>query len=148
MGQTFHKIGLFLWANFGHCSNCIRRAFFAAVVSSALVLSLLLFPESDLLSYAIVVAAGCLMLWTMHLFVFAAKVSTATVSQNLTDAPLTRRALLPVFARSLAFAVFVSAAPRTASADGACGADGCDSCRRPLYARDGTRQYALNIVAT
>jgi hypothetical protein len=127
-----------IWGNLGSCSLCIRKAFLTACGAWSLSLFCYILWQTAFF-YSVVVAVVLSALWLAHIAAFAGKIKFVASKGTSNRSSLSRRELVPLFARGLAIGAIISAAPRQALADGACGADGCDSCFRPIYARDGTR---------
>lgn len=136
MLKASRRVGIFLWDHLGHCGTCLRKAFQASAVAWAFVCVILLLKRPDVLLPSAIVATVLTLLWVSHLVVFARKAAAftrRTSSTNIVEvtvAVASRRAVLPLIARTLAFAFLVSAAPSQARADGACGGDGCPTCYR------------------
>jgi MFS superfamily sulfate permease-like transporter len=127
-----------MFRKLGTCSACIRKAWIAAVFGSAASIIVLMMHRYELLLPSVAVAVGLLLLWVAHLLAFAKRItqSAARFSPALYNPnSLSRRSAAKLFARTLAFGVFLSVMPRSATAQaiGGCGHDVCDECSRPLY---------------
>jgi hypothetical protein len=117
MPKALARVGSFIWAHLGHCSLCTRKAFLTAV--SAWAASAILAFGADwphALTFAEAIAAGLTGLWIAHLLAFAGKASGRARNIRPELADPSRRAFLPVFAKTLAFAVVASTVPRLAFA--------------------------------
>lgn len=128
------------WNSLGACPTCLRMAFRTAMIAWALVaICSILGAGSAVLTTAYMGATGLTILWLMHLLVFSKKVTVATTLRPESISS-SRRATLHYFPRALAFAAFVSAAPKQALAQsyGCCSCEGCPPCYRPINGgRDG-----------
>lgn len=120
MISTAQRVLRFIWANLGHCSFCMRKAFLAASIAwfGVLLLTVALSNWPLLLTITKIAAVGLTMLWFGHLFAFTRK---ATIVRNEDrTAPLvaspSRRTSMSTVARVLAFGVTWSVAPRFALA--------------------------------
>jgi hypothetical protein len=111
----------YAWDNLGSCSFCIRTAFRAAMAGWCLTLlvaalgwSAILSPGiiSTVVPLAITGAVALTALWTAHLFVHARKVTLAESREIVQpQAAVSRRAMFPLFVRTLGAAAVMSAAP-------------------------------------
>ena len=121
MRYALDRFVSYAWDNLGNCSFCIRTAFRAAmagwcltVLVAALGWSAILSPGiiSAVVPLAIVGAVALTALWTAHLVVRASKVTLAESPKIVQrQVAVSRRAMFPLFVRTLGAAAVMSAAP-------------------------------------
>jgi hypothetical protein len=137
-----NKMAIFADAKLGRCSRCIRKSFVAAAAG---FLTLALINQIAIASrFLIPVEIVTLMLsvlWIAHLVAWAKRAgatqesAAARETQKSDTRLLSRRAALPVFAKSLAAIAIASALPRLANAsacsktcpDGTSASNSCDA---------------------
>ena len=117
--QLIHQIGISLWNSLGSCPRCIRSAFQAAFIAWVLtglgqVVPFL--PQLQTLSR--IAAFALTALWMQHLLAYALKVSIAAPRPQMTTSQgaMSRRDMLPIFARALATTAFATSLPTLALA--------------------------------
>src|SRR5208283_2834762 len=139
MSQLKETLTGFLWGNFGHCRNCIRKAFLATAVAWASVLLIYVSGRSMLLSTFTAISVTITLLWVTHLLVFARKRSLGVIRRKSNNEVLTRRNAMGLFVRVLMGAALASALPGLALADGTgpCAGENCGKCFRPEYNDEG-----------
>jgi hypothetical protein len=111
-------------AKLGRCFFCIRKSFNAALGAWVILVGINQFPLFHdypfLTNIAWVVAVATTLLWLAHLIASATR-STSNIPSKETSThtaeTLSRRALLPLFAKSFAVVALWSALPRIALAD-------------------------------
>ena len=144
MRIALDSVQSFIWSRLGSCITCIRKAWLAVIIATAVVGFVFLADIRELW-----LPSGCILLcftalWVAHLIAFAKKLSNSEADIQTTTAPITsrdmvsRRNVMPLFMRTLFLAVLVSAAPRLAVAQSisllGCGREPCtSSCTRPAY---------------
>ena len=113
--QSVRRFGIFLWANLGSCSCCIHSAFRAAVIAWVLASSgLAIRIASPVLACIVGIACAFTVLWSVHLLAHALKVSIAVRKQQWTSdrqAGISRRNMMPIFARAVVSAAVVASIP-------------------------------------
>jgi len=116
-----HRLSMSLWKSLGSCPRCVRSAFRAAFVAWVLTGFSQAIPFSPrflvLTGTAVFVLTA---LWLGHLLAHAIKVSAvARLWQQGINNPVvvSRRNMLPIFARTLATAVLATSIPTLAFAD-------------------------------
>jgi hypothetical protein len=116
--QSVRRFGMFLWANLGSCSCCIHSAFRAAFIAWVLASSGLAIRIADpILTCIVGIACAFTVLWSVHLLAHALKVSIAARKQQWTSdsqAGISRRNMMPIFARAVVSAVVVASIPTLA----------------------------------
>jgi hypothetical protein len=109
---------MFLWANLGSCSCCIHSAFRAAFIAWVLASSGLAIRIADpILTCIVGIACAFTVLWSVHLLAHALKVSIAARKQQWTSdsqAGISRRNMMPLFARAVVSAAVVASIPTLA----------------------------------
>jgi hypothetical protein len=138
MATINKRIVSMIYSELGDCMVCIRTAFQCAAFSWLIAALLLLFGWSTLSVLAAIAALGLTVLWAAHLLVHASKTA---VEKNVSLEPKSghsRRAVLPIFLRTLGAAAVLSANPALADVNcphgtGACGQDNCPDCYRACY---------------
>jgi hypothetical protein len=116
MPTTVQGVSTFIRGDLGHCSRCTRKAFLAAV-SAWVTTAIALWAEwPQALAIAEVISVGLTALWITHLLAFAGKVSREGHEIRPELLNPSRRAFLPMFARTLAFAAVASTVPQLAFA--------------------------------
>ena len=124
----------FLLTKFGQCSSCMRKAFVIGLGAWMVALASILFGAPSLITFGALAGAGILsVLWIVHLIAYSKRVVAWKHQRNTEASVLSRRGSMLLFARSLGLAVLLSASPFRAFADGACGAENCPPCGRPVY---------------
>jgi hypothetical protein len=113
--QSARRFGMLLWANLGSCSCCVHSAFRAAFIAWALASSGLAIPiASPILTCIVGIACAFTVLWSVHLLAHALKVSVAARKQLWTSdnqAGISRRNMMPIFARAVVSAAVVASIP-------------------------------------
>jgi hypothetical protein len=114
---TLGKVGVHL----GRCPRCMRQSFIATLGAWAFTLwALLSVGETVVTALMAALALGLSALWIGHLIAFAARATPAFKERNKTDAAsgegLSRRQLMPMFARTLGAAALATALPSSAFA--------------------------------
>jgi hypothetical protein len=125
LNATFRSIASLVHGKLGRCSRCIRRSFITALAAWGVVLLVIQLSKSIYIPYlvatAAAVAAVCTLLWISHLLVSAKRyvdsLPKKTRSSTALEKSLSRRDVLPLFAKSVGVAALWSALPRMASAD-------------------------------
>ena len=116
--QSLCRFGMLLWANLGSCSCCIHGAFRAAFIAWALAGSgLAIRIASPILTCIVGIACAFTVLWSVHLLAHALKVSIAVRRQQWTSdnqAGISRRNVMPIFARAVVSAAVVATIPTIA----------------------------------
>jgi hypothetical protein len=124
----------------GRCPKCMRTSFLAAISSLVVALAVTLITDFPFItSFAWTTAAVLIGLWIAHLVAFALRASAAarSVPNEVVDASLkvqhrSRREIVPMFCRALAFAALVTTLPSMigpASAQSPCqNCQGCWNC--------------------
>jgi len=115
------ELAAFIWSNLGYCPNCMRKAFLTALIAWGMVVIIALLHWSVLVPVAIISAVGLTTLWVAHLVAFDGKATVAVEISKSNTEYLSRRTLLPIFVRALAFAAFASSMSRSAFAESPCG---------------------------
>jgi hypothetical protein len=145
--RVLHRyLSAVLWDNLGNCSICIRTAFQTAAAGWGLTLLFAALGWSQLLLLSIVGAITLTSLWMAHLLVHARKITILAEREdkNQSTTAVSRRAVLPLFVRTLGAAAVLSATPAFAqpfpctAGTGSCQQDGCPECTRPCYVRGST----------
>ncbi len=108
------KTSLCKWliANVGACPTCMRQSFVTALFAATVALSAWLLLGSSLTTTLLISGAvGMALLWVVHLFAYAWKVSAKThrTEYGVTVLDHSRRAFIPTFAK-----VFIGVALATA----------------------------------
>jgi hypothetical protein len=96
-----HRLGVLLWESLGSCPRCVRSAFRAALV-------------------AWVLTGLRTLLWLGHLLVHAIKVSAAARRRQegiSNPSVVSRRSMMPIFARTLATAALATSIPTLSFAE-------------------------------
>lgn len=113
--QSARRFGMSLWANLGSCSCCIHSAFRAASIAWALAgAGLAMQIASRTLTCIVGIACALTVLWLVHLLARALKVSIAAHNQQWTSgnqAGISRRNMMPIFARAVASAAVAASIP-------------------------------------
>jgi hypothetical protein len=115
------RLGMMFWSNLGSCSCCVRSAFRAAFVACIMagLCQAISLPSQFLILTG---AAACALtaLWLGHLLAHAIRVSmnagewrTGQSSQKA----LSRRSVIPIFARALVTAAVAASVPTFAFAE-------------------------------
>jgi hypothetical protein len=122
-----------VFSKLGHCPKCMRTSFAAAAAGWALSMV----APTIIATFAMAGAALLTALWLAHLVAFAWKVTTMKHAAPTHDQPasptatlLSRRAFVPLFLRTLAFAAVVTVAPRAITSALGQNRGPCDSCSR------------------
>jgi hypothetical protein len=141
MQNALRRFAAYLWENVGNCSICIRSAFQAAAATWILTLLFSLLNWSAFFLLTFLLAVALTSLWMAHLLVYAQKV--ASIADHVTRAEVSRRAMLPLFVRTLGAATVFSITPTFAQINpctagtGSCGQlsgdMNCPDCYRPCY---------------
>jgi len=112
-----HQLSILAWSKLGTCSHCMRVAFRSSVALSLLCLASYYLTDVRLVSLLLASAAiGTAALWLTHLFAFASRSLHAyrlryddeSGGVRTQSAVLSRRDLMPVFAKSFAFAALAT----------------------------------------
>jgi hypothetical protein len=112
-----HRLGMLLWESLGSCPRCVRTAFRAALVAWVLTGLSQVNPFSPSVLTRIA-AIALTLLWLGHLLAHAIKVSVAARRrQEGINNPnvVSRRSMLPIFARTLATAALATSIPTLSS---------------------------------
>jgi hypothetical protein len=146
MRDALSRMATFAWDNLGSCSVCMARAFQVAIAGWGVTLLLVILGWSQLLLLTFVGAIALTALWIAHLLVHARKVTILPENRNVIQPAVgvSRRAVLPLFVRTLWAAAVLSATPAFAQVEcpggtGACGGYQpndplpCGDCYRPCY---------------
>lgn len=116
--------------NLGRCPKCMRQAFLAALFSWIAVAATGVAVDETIVTVALAaVALGLSALWLAHLATYAARVTArggAAPAAGKGDG-LSRRELIPVFARTLGGIALATAMPAAAFGEGTCDCSKCNS---------------------
>lgn len=145
MRNALNQLAAVIWNNLGECGFCIRKVFQVAIAVWCLALLFELLNWSELFVLALVGAIALTVMWVAHLLVHARKVTILAEKEdiNRTPAAVSRRALFPLFIRTLYATVLLSTTPAFSqgfpctNGTGACEQDNCPHCTRPCYGPGG-----------
>ena len=134
-----------VWKNLGECGRCIRKAFHVAAAAWVLTIILKVFDEFAFSQALLFVASALTLLWLAHMLVHARKVTIMAKKEDVASGgdDVSRRALFPLFAKTLFATVLLSATPSFAQSfpctngTGSCEQDNCPRCTRPCYGPGG-----------
>lgn len=111
----------------GVCGKCMRQSFLAAFFAMLLATAVSLWVPWSQVAWAIdLVAVSLVLLWIMHLVAYAWRAAGHPGTAGGGAPDVSRRALVPAFARMFAAAALITALPEVASAAGCCN---CTLCR-------------------
>lgn len=136
MLSTVRSLKNIVFRKLGHCARCMKASFAMAIAAWTLFI-VVLATGPAVIARAVELAAIALgALWFAHIVVFAwratpsARVSREAERCSRQVFSLSRRALLPIFLRTLAFAAVVTASPRAITSAFAENQGPCDHCSR------------------
>jgi hypothetical protein len=113
--------GVSLWRSLGSCLCCMRSSFRAAAIAWVLTGVSQTFPvPTQWLTGTSIAAAALTVLWLGHLLAHSVKVSAAgrlSRGAGSKQGPVSRRELMPIFARAFAMAAIATSIPNLASAE-------------------------------
>jgi hypothetical protein len=113
--RSLRRFATLLWGSLGSCRRCIRSAFRAAFMSWALAVVGHAIPiASQFLTLSTIVACTLTALWLTHLVAHALKVSIVGRPREKASArqeSLSRRDMMPIFARALATVAVATSIP-------------------------------------
>ena len=113
--RSLRRFAIFLWSSLGSCPCCIRGAFRAAFGSWVLAgVGQATSTASLLVTLSIAAAFILTALWLAHLLAYALKVSIpgrAKVKASAHREPISRRNVIPIFARALATIAVATSIP-------------------------------------
>jgi hypothetical protein len=125
-----------LLSNLGHCTKCMRTSFVAAVAAWTLFIAAYATAPSAIATLADLAAISLSALWLAHIIVFAGKATISTAASARDDKrasripTLSRRELVPIFLRTLAFGAVITTAPRAITSAFGQAQGPCDGCSR------------------
>lgn len=103
----------------GSCPFCTRKAFLAMAASWIVTAAIMTISDLPTLSLtSLVIAATLTALWASHLVAYANRISTKTMADDV-QRYITRRNIIPLYAKILAAAAITSMIPKLAFA-GSC----------------------------
>lgn len=116
-----HRLGVLLWESLGSCPRCVRSAFRAALMAWVLTgLSQAIPFSPSSLTLTRIAAFALTLLWLGHLLVHAIKVSAAARRRQegiSNPSVVSRRSMMPIFARTLATAALATSIPTLSFAE-------------------------------
>ncbi len=125
-----------LLAHLGHCPRCMRMSFVASATAWVLLIVAYATASSIITTLAALVAISLTILWVSHVIVFAWKATTSAYapakSGNRTQRipSLSRREFVPIFLRTLTFAVVITTYPNAITSVFGQDQGPCDGCSR------------------
>jgi len=125
-----------LLANLGHCTKCMRTSFVTAVAAWTLFVVVFVAAPSEIATVAELAAISLSALWLAHIIAFAVKTTlSATASARYTKRAsrlplMSRREIVPIFLRTLAFAAVITASPGAITSAFGQNQGPCDNCSR------------------
>jgi hypothetical protein len=125
-----------LLANLGHCTECMRTSFVAAVAAWTLFIAAYATAPSAVATLAELAAISLSALWLAHIIAFAGKATISKAASAGDDErasrmpALSRRELVPIFLRTLAFAAVITASPSSIPSAFGQVQGPCDRCSR------------------
>jgi|GEM_PF-2902188 len=126
----------FLNSNLGHCTKCMRTAFMATLAAWTLFIVAYVAAPPAIATLVELAAISLSALWLAHIIAFAIKTTlsaTASAGDNepASRLPLTsRREIVPIFLRTLAFAAAITALPGVITSAYGQDQGPCDNCSR------------------
>jgi hypothetical protein len=125
-----------LLAHLGHCTQCMRMSFVAAVTAWGLFLAAYAAAPSAIAVLTGLAAISLSAVWFAHIIVFATKRTLSALApleggKRFAGVPsLPRREFVPIFLRTLAFAAVITASPRAITSAFGQNQGPCDHCER------------------
>lgn len=115
--------------NLGRCPKCMRQSFLVALAAWAAAIIARVMDGSGALSIGIALGAGALsLLWVAHLLAYAARsVAPLPAGDSSGAETLSRRDIIPKFARAVGVMALVTATPASVWAQSCCDCSKCAS---------------------
>jgi hypothetical protein len=129
MNRFIAKLASQLDAKLGRCPRCMRQSFLAALAAWAVAgIAWAIFGSNIVAAAAIIVALGLNALWIAHLIAHATRsVAASGAQRSERAAAMSRREIIPAFARALGAMALVTAWPAGAAFAANC--CDCSQCR-------------------